>query len=134
MVNYDSSPSKAKPAGADVLEALVLVQAIHLLCPLETLLSVTTSVKVVKYVNQGCLHQWQVGSGLLPAVVDHVKTTPRQESRWLLAQGVFKPSCSTPFTLFLFLVSVYWSFQLYFIPKKSMKPPFSAPFLQLIST
>ena len=35
----------------------------------------------------------------------------------LLAPGVFKPSCSTPFTLFLRLVSVYWPFQLYFIPK-----------------
>ena len=35
----------------------------------------------------------------------------------LLAPGVFKPSCSTPFTLFLRLVSVYWPFQLYFIAK-----------------
>ena len=35
----------------------------------------------------------------------------------LLAPGVFKPSCSTPFTLFLHLVSFYRSFQLYFIPK-----------------
>ena len=35
----------------------------------------------------------------------------------LLALGVFKPSCSTPFTLFLHLVSIYWPFQLYFIPK-----------------
>ena len=35
----------------------------------------------------------------------------------LLALGVFKPSCSTPFTLFLCLASVYRSFQLYFIPK-----------------
>ena len=35
----------------------------------------------------------------------------------LLAPGVFKLSCSTPFTLFLRLVSVYRSFQLYFIPK-----------------
>ena len=35
----------------------------------------------------------------------------------LLAPGVFKPSCSTPFTLFLRLVSVYRPFQLYFIPK-----------------
>ena len=80
MVNYDSSPSSAKPAGADVLEDLALVHAIHLLWPLETLLLVTTFVKVVKYVNQGCLHRWQVGSGLLPTVVDHVKTAPRQES------------------------------------------------------
>ena len=31
--------------------------------------------------------------------------------------GVFKPSCSAPFTLFLCLVSIYWPFQLYFIPK-----------------
>ena len=31
--------------------------------------------------------------------------------------GVFKPSCSTPFTLFLRLVSVCRPFQLYFIPK-----------------
>ena len=53
---------------------------------------------------------------------------------WLLALGVFKPSCSTPFTLFLCLVSVYRPFQLYFIPKTpSTIPPFSAPFLQLIS-
>ena len=53
----------------------------------------------------------------------------------LLALGVFKPSCSTPFPLFLRLVSVYRPFQLYFIPKTlSMIPPFSAPFLQLIST
>ena len=38
-------------------------------------------------------------------------------------------------TLFLRLVSVYRSFQLYFIPKTlSTIPPFSAPFLQLIST
>ena len=80
MVNYDSSPSSAKPVGADVLEDLVLVHAVPLLCPLETLLSVTTFVKVVKYVNQGCLHLWQVGSGLLPTVVDPVKTAPRQES------------------------------------------------------
>ena len=36
---------------------------------------------------------------------------------WLLTPGVFKPGCSTPFTLFLHLVSVYWPFQLYFIPK-----------------
>ena len=35
----------------------------------------------------------------------------------LLAPGVFKPSCSTPFTLFLRLVSVYLPFQLYFIAK-----------------
>ena len=32
----------------------------------------------------------------------------------LLAPGVFKLSCSTPFTLFLRIVSVYGSFQLYF--------------------
>ena len=31
--------------------------------------------------------------------------------------GVFKPSCSTPFTLFLRLVSVYRPFQLYFVPE-----------------
>ena len=31
----------------------------------------------------------------------------------LLAPGVFKPNCSTPFTLFLRLVSVYRPFQLY---------------------
>ena len=31
--------------------------------------------------------------------------------------GVFKPSCSTPFTLYLRLVSVYRPFQIYFIPK-----------------
>ena len=35
----------------------------------------------------------------------------------LLAPGVFRLSCSTPFTLFLRLVSVYRPFQLYFIPK-----------------
>ena len=54
---------------------------------------------------------------------------------WLLVLGVFKLSCSTPFTLFLHLVSIYWPFQLYFIPKTlSTIPPFSAPFLQLTST
>lgn len=95
MVNYDSSPSKAKPAGVDMLEARVLVQAIHLLCPLETLLSVTTSVKVVKYVNQGCLHQCQVGSGLLPTVVDHAKTASRQEDTGLfvLHKGIHSFVC-----------------------------------------
>ena len=42
--------------------------------------------------------------------------------------GVFKLSCSTPFVLFLHLVSVYRPFQPYFIPKTlSMIPPFSAP-------
>ena len=35
----------------------------------------------------------------------------------LLAPGVFKLSCSTHFTLFLRLVSVYRPFKLYFIPK-----------------
>ena len=35
----------------------------------------------------------------------------------LLAPGVFKPTCSTPFTVFLRLDSVYRPFQLYFIPK-----------------
>ena len=35
----------------------------------------------------------------------------------ILAPGVFKPRCSTPFTLFLRLVSVYRPCQLYFIPK-----------------
>ena len=35
----------------------------------------------------------------------------------LLVQGVFKLSCSTPFTHFLCLVSVSRPFQLYFIPK-----------------
>ena len=35
----------------------------------------------------------------------------------LLVPGVFKPSCFTPFTHFLRLVSVYWPFHLYFIPK-----------------
>ena len=53
----------------------------------------------------------------------------------LLALGVFKPSCSTPFPLFLRLVSVYRPFQLYFIQKTlSIIPLFSAAFLQLIST
>ena len=48
----------------------------------------------------------------------------------LLAPGMFKPSCSTPFTLFLRLVCIYRPFQLYFIPKTLSKiPPFSAPFL-----
>ena len=47
---------------------------------------------------------------------------------WLLVPGVFKPSCSTPFTLFLRLVSVYRPFQLYFIPKTlSTIPPFQLP-------
>ena len=63
----------------------------------------------------------------------------------LLTPGVFKPSCSTPFTLFLHLVSVYWPFQLYFITKLSPQylrfqlpsyslflpnPPFSCIYLQ----
>ena len=53
----------------------------------------------------------------------------------LLAPGVLKPSCSTPFTLFLRQASVYRSFQLYCIPKILFTIPlFSAPFLQLIST
>ena len=39
----------------------------------------------------------------------------------LLAPWVFKPSCSTPFTLFLRLVSVYRPFQLYFISKNSLQ-------------
>ena len=47
---------------------------------------------------------------------------------WLLVPGVFKPSCSTPFTLFLRLVSLYRPFQLYFIPKAlSTIPPFQLP-------
>ena len=83
MVNYDNSPSNAKPAGADMLQDLVLVHAIHRLRPLEMLLSVATFVTVVKYINQGCLHRWQVGSGLLPTVVDHVKTASRQEDTGL---------------------------------------------------
>ena len=45
---------------------------------------------------------------------DHMKLPPWSR---LLVPGVFKPSCSTPFTPFLRLVSVYWPFQLYFIPK-----------------
>ena len=35
----------------------------------------------------------------------------------LLTPRVFKPSCSTPFTIFLRLVSIYQPIQLYFIPK-----------------
>ena len=38
----------------------------------------------------------------------------------LLVPGVFKPSCCTPFTPFLRLVSVYRPFQLYFISKNSL--------------
>ena len=67
--------------------------------------------------------------------LSHITTLPVQPP-WsrLLALGVCKPSCSTPFTLFLCLVSVYWPFHLYFIPKAlSTVPPFSAPFLQLNS-
>ena len=42
----------------------------------------------------------------------------RQPPWWrLLAPGVFKPSCSTPFSLFLRLVSIHRPFELYFIPK-----------------
>ena len=53
----------------------------------------------------------------------------------LLVPGVFKLSCSTPLTLFLRLLSVYRSFQLYFIPKLSPRYLcFTTPFLQLIST
>ena len=45
---------------------------------------------------------------------------------------VFKPSCSTPFTPFLCLVSVYRPFHLYFIPKTlSTMPMFLVPFWQL---
>ena len=65
--------------------------------------------------------------------LSHITTLPVQPP-WsrLLALGVFKPSCTTPFTLFLCLVSVYWPLQLYFIPKAlSTVPLFSAPFLQL---
>ena len=95
MVNYDDSPSDAKPAGADVLEDLMLVHTVCLLRPLEMLLSVTTFVKVVKYVNQGCLHQCQVGSGLLPTVVDHAKTASRQEDTGLfvLHKGIHSFVC-----------------------------------------
>ena len=53
---------------------------------------------------------------------------PRQHP-WsrLLAPGVFKPSCSTPFTLFLRLVSIYRPFQLYFIPKTAQYLRFQLP-------
>ena len=52
----------------------------------------------------------------------------------LLEPEVFKLSCSTHFTHFLCLVSVYQPFHLYFIPKTlSTMPLFSAPFLQLMS-
>ena len=45
---------------------------------------------------------------------------------------VFKPSCSTPFTPFLCLVSVYRPFHLYLIPKTlSTMPMFLVPFWQL---
>ena len=51
-----------------------------------------------------------------------------------LVPGMFKLSCSTHFTHFLRLVSVYRLFHLYFIPKTlTTMPVFSAPFLQLIS-
>ena len=51
----------------------------------------------------------------------------------LLVLAVFKVSCSTPFTHFLRLVSVYRLFYRYFISKTlSTIPLFSAPFLQLI--
>ena len=95
MVNYDNSPSDAKPTGADVLEDLMLVHTVRLLRPLEMLLSVTTFVKVVKRVNQGCLHRCQVGSGLLPTVVDYVKTAPRQEDAGLfvLHKGIHSFVC-----------------------------------------
>ena len=45
----------------------------------------------------------------------------------LLMPGVFKPSCSNIFTLFLHLVSVYWPFQLYFIPKTLHDTCFQLP-------
>ena len=57
------------------------------------------------------------------------KQEPKCVPPWsrLLAPVVFKSSCSTPFTLFLSLVSVYRPFQLYFIPKTlSTIPPFSS--------
>ena len=69
----------------------------------------------------------------------HWPSSHRPSSHWpprsqCLVPGVFKLSCSTPFTHFLRLVSVYRPFHLYFIPKTlTTMPLFSAPFLQLIS-
>ena len=54
---------------------------------------------------------------LHPFVVVVVDDNLKPPGSWLLALGVFKLSCSNPFTLFLRLVSVYRSFQLYFITK-----------------
>jgi len=64
------------------------------------------------------------------------KYPPHQMHPWtrLLEPEVFKLSCSTHFTHFSRLVSVYQPFHLYFIPKTlSTMPLFSAPFLQPIS-
>ena len=59
---------------------------------------------------------------------------PQPPCSWCLVPGMFKLSCSTHFTHFLRLVSVYRLFHLYFIPKTlTTMPVFSAPFLQLIS-
>ena len=97
--------------------------------------------------QNGLLMPWLiVAYALCTMLADHPNTQSivqtaclclRCQPPWslLLLPGVFKPSCSTPFTLFLCVVSVYWPFQLYYIPKTlSTLPPFSAPFLQFMST
>ena len=59
----------------------------------------------------GAGHRWHLISvGIIPCML---------QPPWnrLLTPGVFKLSCSTPFTPFLHLVSVYRLFHLYFIPK-----------------
>ena len=79
--------------------------------------------------QNGLLMPWLiVAYALCTMLADHPNTQSivqtaclclRCQPPWslLLLPGVFKPSCSTPFTLFLCVVSVYWPFQLYFIPK-----------------
>ena len=71
-----------------------------------------------------CCFHWGVGVGwwcyYCTSLSDYICMLLSQVSPpWsrLLTLGVFKPSCSTPFTLFLRLVSVYRPFQLYFIPE-----------------
>ena len=94
MVNYDDSPSDAKPAGADVLEDLMLVHTVRLLRPLEMLLSVSTFVKVVKYVNQGCLHQCQVAAAFFPLLWTMRRQYPDRKTLGLSFTKAYTPLCA----------------------------------------
>ena len=87
------------------------------------------SVTLLASRQNGLLMPWLIVAYALFTMLAHHPNTQsivqtaclclRCQPPWslLLLPGVFKPSCSTPFTLFLCLVSVYWPFQLYFIPK-----------------